>query len=64
MFERLLALARLLVLIPVIFLVLDAAASFVYGADILVRTLTEVIALLGPKEFAQRVVRLRRLPKS
>ncbi len=30
-------------LIPVIFLVLDAAASFVYGADILVRTLTEVI---------------------
>ncbi len=28
-FERLLALSRLLVLIPVIFLVLDAAASFV-----------------------------------
>lgn len=42
-FERILAASRLLVLIPVIFLVLDAAASFVYGADILVRTLTEVI---------------------
>ncbi len=42
-FERLLALSRLLVLIPVIFLVLDAAASFVYGADILIRTLTEVV---------------------
>jgi uncharacterized membrane protein YqhA len=42
-FERILAVSRLLVLIPVIFLVLDAAASFVYGADILVRTLTEVI---------------------
>ena len=33
----------MLVLIPVIFLVLDAAASFVYGADILIRTLTEVV---------------------
>jgi uncharacterized membrane protein YqhA len=42
-FERGLALSRLLVLIPVIFLMLDAAASFVYGADILIRTLTEVI---------------------
>jgi uncharacterized membrane protein YqhA len=42
-FERGLALSRLLVLIPVIFLKLDAAASFVYGADILIRTLTEVI---------------------
>jgi uncharacterized membrane protein YqhA len=42
-FERILALSRLLVLLPVIFLVLDAAASFVYGADILIRTLTEVI---------------------
>jgi uncharacterized membrane protein YqhA len=37
-FERLLALSRLLTLIPVIFLLLDAAGSFVYGADILVRT--------------------------
>ena len=43
-FERLLALSRLLVLIPVIFLLLDAAASFVYGADILIRTLTEVVS--------------------
>jgi uncharacterized membrane protein YqhA len=42
-FERILALSRLLVLLPVIFLVLDAAASFVYGADILIRTLAEVI---------------------
>ncbi len=42
-FERALALSRLLVLIPVIFLLLDAAASFVYGADILIRTLTEVV---------------------
>ncbi|HWF82273.1 MAG TPA: YqhA family protein [Streptosporangiaceae bacterium] len=37
-FERLLAWSRLLALIPVIFLLLDAAGSFVYGADILVRT--------------------------
>jgi len=43
-FERMLALSRLLVLVPVIFLLLDAAASFVYGADILIRTLTEVIS--------------------
>ncbi|HEX6931020.1 MAG TPA: YqhA family protein [Streptosporangiaceae bacterium] len=44
-FERALALSRLLVLIPVVFLVLDAAASFVYGADILIRTLTEVVSV-------------------
>lgn len=37
-FERFLAWSRLLVLIPVIFLMADAAGSFVYGADILVRT--------------------------
>lgn len=37
-FERLLAWSRLLALIPVIFLLFDAAGSFVYGADILVRT--------------------------
>jgi uncharacterized membrane protein YqhA len=37
-FERVLALSRLLALIPVTFLLLDAAGSFVYGADILVRT--------------------------
>jgi uncharacterized membrane protein YqhA len=37
-FERMLALSRLLVLIPVVFLLIDAAGSFVYGADILIRT--------------------------
>jgi uncharacterized membrane protein YqhA len=37
-FERFLALSRLLTLIPVIFLLFDAAGSFIYGADILVRT--------------------------
>jgi uncharacterized membrane protein YqhA len=37
-FERLLAASRLLALIPVVFLLLDAAGSFVYGTDILVRT--------------------------
>ena len=43
-FERAFGLSRLVVLLPVVFLVLDAAASFVYGADILIRTLTEVIS--------------------
>jgi len=37
-FERVLAFSRLLALIPVVFLLLDAAGSFIYGADILVRT--------------------------
>jgi uncharacterized membrane protein YqhA len=37
-FERFLAMSRLLTLIPVIFLLVDAAGSFVYGADILIRT--------------------------
>jgi uncharacterized membrane protein YqhA len=37
-FERLLAWSRLLAVIPVIFLMADAAGSFVYGADILIRT--------------------------
>ncbi len=46
-FERALALSRLIVLIPVVFLMLDAAASFVYGADILIRTLTEVVGEPG-----------------
>ncbi len=41
-FERLLTLSRLLVLIPVVFLLLDAAGSFIYGTDILVRTATGV----------------------
>jgi len=38
-----LTLSRLLVLIPVIFLLLDAAGSFVYGSDILVRSATGLI---------------------
>jgi uncharacterized membrane protein YqhA len=42
-FERGLALSRLLALIPVIFLLLDAAGSFIYGTDILVRAATDVV---------------------
>ena len=38
-----LTLSRLLVLIPVVFLLLDAAGSFVYGTDILVRSATGLI---------------------
>ena len=38
-----LTLSRLLVLIPVIFLLLDAAGSFIYGSDILVRSATGLI---------------------
>jgi uncharacterized membrane protein YqhA len=54
-FERALALSRLIVLIPVVFLMLDAAASFVYGADILIRTLTEVVG--GPGHVGARLGR-------
>jgi uncharacterized membrane protein YqhA len=43
-FERVLGLSRLLVLIAVVFLVIDAAACFVYGADILVRTLAQIVS--------------------
>jgi uncharacterized membrane protein YqhA len=39
-FERMLAGSRLLVLIPVVFLLVDAVGSFVYGSDILVRSLS------------------------
>ena len=42
-FERFLSLSRLLALIPVVFLLLDAAASFIYGTDILVRSATGLI---------------------
>jgi uncharacterized membrane protein YqhA len=42
-FERMLDLSRLLVLIPVVFLLLDATGSFIYGTDILVRTATGVL---------------------
>ncbi len=42
-FERFLSLTRLLALIPVLFLLVDAAASFIYGTDILVRSATGLI---------------------
>jgi uncharacterized membrane protein YqhA len=37
-FERVLSYSRMLVLIPVVFLVADAAGSFVYGTDIFIRS--------------------------
>jgi uncharacterized membrane protein YqhA len=37
-FERVLAYSRMLVLIPVVFLLFDAAGSFVYGTDIFIRS--------------------------
>ncbi|HEX2320625.1 MAG TPA: YqhA family protein [Streptosporangiaceae bacterium] len=43
-FERILALSRLLVLIAVVFLVIDAAACFIYGADILILTLAQIVS--------------------
>lgn len=43
-FERVLAASRLLTLIPVVFLLLDAAGSFIYGTDIFVRTASDVIS--------------------
>jgi uncharacterized membrane protein YqhA len=43
-FESLLTASRLLAIIPVVFLLLDAAASFVYGTDIFVRTATDVLS--------------------
>jgi len=43
-FERVLTASRLLVLIPVVFLLLDAAGSFIYGTDIFVRTASDVIS--------------------
>ncbi len=47
------SLSRLLALIPVIFLLLDAAASFIYGTDIMVRSLT---GLLGePAQIGGRL---------
>lgn len=42
-FEHFLSLTRLITLIPVLFLLLDAAASFIYGSDIMVRALTGVL---------------------
>lgn len=52
-FENLLAWSRLLVLIPVIFLLIDAAGSFIYGSDILLRSLTGVIG--EPKQVGGRL---------
>lgn len=43
-FERFLSLTRLLALIPVLFLLFDAAASFIYGTDIMVRSVTGLIS--------------------
>jgi uncharacterized membrane protein YqhA len=43
-FERVLTASRLLTLIPVVFLLLDAAGSFIYGTDIFVRTASDVIS--------------------
>jgi uncharacterized membrane protein YqhA len=42
-FERMLAGSRLLVLIPVVFLLVDAIGSFIYGSDILLRSLSHDI---------------------
>jgi len=42
-FELFLGWSRLLVLVAVVFLLADAAASFIYGSDILVRTAAGVI---------------------
>jgi len=42
-FEHGLALSRLLILIPVVFLLIDAAGSFIYGGVIFGLTVTEII---------------------
>jgi uncharacterized membrane protein YqhA len=42
-FERFLSWSRLLILIPVIFLLIDAAGSFLFGCIIFVRTVSEII---------------------
>ena len=43
-FERVLTASRLLALIPVVFLLLDAAGSFIYGTDIFVRSASDVVS--------------------
>lgn len=48
-----LAWSRLLVLIPVVFLMLDAAGSFIYGADIFLRSTTGLIG--EPKQIGGRL---------
>ncbi len=42
-FERLLVSSRLLILIPVVFLLIDAAGSFVYGCFVLIATVADVV---------------------
>jgi uncharacterized membrane protein YqhA len=42
-FERMLGRSRLLILVPVIFLLVDAAGSFFYGCVIFIRTLLDVL---------------------
>lgn len=42
-FERILVSSRLLIFIPVVFLLIDAAGSFVYGCIILVTTATDFV---------------------
>ena len=50
-FERLLALARLAVFIPVVFLLLDALAAFVYGTPVLVSLAAKVVSETGNPSF-------------
>jgi uncharacterized membrane protein YqhA len=52
-FEQVLTWSRLLVLIPVVFLLLDAAGSFIYGADILLRSAAGLIG--EPKHVGGRL---------
>ncbi len=42
-FERLLVASRLLIVIPVVFLLIDAAGSFIYGCVVFVTTVTDVV---------------------
>jgi uncharacterized membrane protein YqhA len=42
-FERVLALSRLLTLIPVVFLLIDAAACFVYGSVVFIQTVVSAV---------------------
>lgn len=42
-FERMLVASRLLIFVPVVFLLIDAAGSFVYGCIILVTTATDFV---------------------
>ena len=52
-FEKVLSWSRLLVLIPVVFLLLDAAGSFIYGSDILLRSAAGLIG--EPKHVGGRL---------